>query len=399
MQFANPIWLAALGGILIPLAIHLLSRKEGKIIRIGSIRHFEETSTRQFKSIKLNEVLLLMLRSLLIILIVFLLAELQWPGSPNGKRSWLLIEKGLDHDADLTKTIDELTQKGFEKRAFAKGFPIAEDSISDSPDNYWTLIDALSVERLDSVVIISANRNNKFKGERRAIPANISWISKSLPDKEEVISKISVGTDSVWVRTGKFEASGTTFTTKVTSDAANASQPDSVHTTIIADKPYAYDAKLLHASLKAIDRYTPHFISVTLTDRSNFKEADWMFWLSDEAAPSTKGNTIVLSSKPSQHILEQQSPNDWILTKRLTPENVVEENLTVQLAQILFPEKEAWKKADALDVRSTEQKLLEQGPASLTKAGTSIYSGHALWIILLLLTFIAERIVAYKRNQ
>ena len=64
MQSAQPIMLWALAGLSIPIAIHLLSRKEGKVIYLGSLRHLRETSTQQFRGIKLNEILLLVLRSL-----------------------------------------------------------------------------------------------------------------------------------------------------------------------------------------------------------------------------------------------------------------------------------------------------------------------------------------------
>jgi len=73
MQFKQPILLWALAGLIVPLAIHLLSRKEGQVIRLGSLRHLRETSTQQFRGIKLNEILLLALRSLLVILFVLLI--------------------------------------------------------------------------------------------------------------------------------------------------------------------------------------------------------------------------------------------------------------------------------------------------------------------------------------
>ena len=66
MQFAQPIFLWALAGLSVPIAIHLLSKKEGKVIRLGSLRHVREKSTQQFKSIRLNEWLLLALRCLIV---------------------------------------------------------------------------------------------------------------------------------------------------------------------------------------------------------------------------------------------------------------------------------------------------------------------------------------------
>jgi hypothetical protein len=400
MQFANPIWLAGLGGILIPLAIHLLSRKEGKVIRIGSIRHFEETSTRQFKSIKLNEILLLILRSLLILLIVFLLAELQWLRNSDGKTNWLLIEKGLEHDRELSKLIDSLGEKGFEKREFARGFPLADDTIRETPQNYWALVESLNNEKLDSVVIISANRIQAFRGERKALPANIAWITKSLPAKENIIHQLKLGNDSVWTRTGKFRDTETEFITQI-APGNSGKMPDTVNVAVVNDKQYAYDAKLLLASLTAIDKYSPYLVSVTATDRLQFqsnKQVDWIFWLSDDPVPSHEQNLIVLKPQPSQNIIEQLSSQSWILTQRLTPERVIEKNFTSQLMQLIFPEKGTWKKANELDIRAGDEQLIDTNTSSSEKAATA-YSGQTLWIVLIALTFITERIVAYKRMQ
>jgi hypothetical protein len=400
MQFANPIWLAGLGGILIPLAIHLLSRKEGKVIRIGSIRHFEETSTRQFKSIKLNEIILLILRSLLIFLIVFLLAELQWPGSSDGKTNWLLIEKGLERDRELSNLIDSLAEKGFEKREFARGFPLADDTIREAPHNYWALVKSLNKEKLDSVVIISANRIQAFRGERMLLPAHVAWITKSLPAKESIIQQLKLGSDSVWTRTGKFHDTETEFITQIV-PGNTGTMPDTVNVAVVNDKQYAYDAKLLLSSLTAIDKYSPHLVSVTVADPLQFKlnkQVDWIFWLSDDVVPSHEQNLMALKPQPSQNIIEQLSSKSWILTQRITPERIVEENLTSQLMQLMFPKKETWEKAHDSDIRASDEQLIEASTSSSEKEATA-YSGQALWVVLIALTFIIERIVAYKRMQ
>ncbi|NBP69377.1 MAG: hypothetical protein EBU52_11590, partial [Cytophagia bacterium] len=49
ITFSNPAMLWSLLGISIPIAIHLLSRKEGKVIPLGSIRYLEESPSQQFK--------------------------------------------------------------------------------------------------------------------------------------------------------------------------------------------------------------------------------------------------------------------------------------------------------------------------------------------------------------
>src|SRR5258706_563824 len=95
MTFANPIFLWSLLGLSIPITIHLLSRKEGKIIRIGSIRHIQETSTQQFKGVKLNEILLLILRCAMIIVFSLLLSGLQCTGIQ--KEKWVVVERSLEN--------------------------------------------------------------------------------------------------------------------------------------------------------------------------------------------------------------------------------------------------------------------------------------------------------------
>ncbi|NND11568.1 MAG: hypothetical protein HKN96_10170, partial [Flavobacteriaceae bacterium] len=75
MTFLYPSYLWALLGLIVPLAIHLWSKKEGKTIKIGSIKLLSEADSKQSRSIKLNEYWLLLLRMLSVALLVFILAE------------------------------------------------------------------------------------------------------------------------------------------------------------------------------------------------------------------------------------------------------------------------------------------------------------------------------------
>src|SRR5687767_7801250 len=98
IQFSNPMWLWGLSALLIPIGIHLLSRKEGKIINIGSVRHLRETDTARFSSIRLNEILLLVLRCLLLTLLVLLLAGTKVSVKGLSDRQWLVIEKDIEKE-------------------------------------------------------------------------------------------------------------------------------------------------------------------------------------------------------------------------------------------------------------------------------------------------------------
>ncbi|HXR82642.1 MAG TPA: BatA domain-containing protein, partial [Saprospiraceae bacterium] len=140
MKLIDPIWLWGLSGLLIPIGIHLLSRREGKIIKIGSIRHLEETSSKQFKSIRLNELVLLLLRCLVITILVLSLGGFHFQALENSGK-WLLVESGLERDDRFLILIDSLKRNGFEIKRLTSGFPDLNDSHADTKKvNYWNLL-------------------------------------------------------------------------------------------------------------------------------------------------------------------------------------------------------------------------------------------------------------------
>jgi hypothetical protein len=143
MELINPIWLWGLAGLLIPIGIHLLSRREGKIIKIGSIRHIEETNSKQFKSIRLNELVLLLLRCLIITILVLFLSGFHFQTlEKSGK--WLIVESGLERDDQLSALIDSLRRNSFEIKRLTNGFPDLSDNPYDTTKiNYWNLLEKL----------------------------------------------------------------------------------------------------------------------------------------------------------------------------------------------------------------------------------------------------------------
>src|SRR5882762_9209286 len=146
-MFSNPPYLFALAGLVIPVVIHFLSRKEGKVIKLGSVRHVVETSTQQFKGIKLNEIILLMLRCAMLIVFSLLLSGLQCANQRTNK--WVIIEKGLEQLPNLHSILDSLEKDGYSLHRLAKGFANLNDSnASNSEINYWQLVEELKQKNL-----------------------------------------------------------------------------------------------------------------------------------------------------------------------------------------------------------------------------------------------------------
>lgn len=73
LQHSIALW--ALFGLLLPVLVHLWSKKKGAIIPFGSIYFLRDVEHEQLKSIHLTDLWLLLIRLLLLLAIVFLLAD------------------------------------------------------------------------------------------------------------------------------------------------------------------------------------------------------------------------------------------------------------------------------------------------------------------------------------
>lgn len=371
MTLLNPIWLWALGGLAIPIAIHLLSRKEGKTIRIGSIRFLTETTTSKFSSIRLNEVALLTIRSLLIILIVLFLANLL-VSSSNRKASyqWVLLEKGLENNEVLQNLLDSLQKDNYEIRNLSAGFPLPHNDTITQPPDYYMLTERLSqIENLKAIVI-AGNTLENFKGKRIALPDNVKWLAHPI-------------------------SSSTGF------PADSHLTLDTVKITLAYDPEFQVDKKILVAALQALQAGTSAEILIEETEINDLKtyHTDWLIWLSDSKIVHT-GNTLHFKVDAINNLLVQESRSHWLLTKRLQEENAITEHLPVQLANMLFgePVKHA---IHTQDKRTAPDEMIWSNNAQLQvhdrhEAGKPI---SKVLIILIVALFIVERVFAFYRKQ
>ncbi len=373
MTLLNPIWLWALGGLAIPIAIHLLSRKEGKTIRIGSIRFLTETSTSKFSSIRLNEVVLLILRSLLIILIVLFLAGLLLStANNNASTKWAVIEKGVENNDQFKNLLDSLQKNNYEIRILAKDFPLPkDDTITQAPD-YYKLSEQLSQKGNLQAVVVSSNSLSNFKGKRISLPKNIIWLSFPISSNLDL-----------------------------TVDSPNPIK-DTLYVTVAYDKGFQYDKKIILASLHALQSTASSKLVITENEIDKFKSSgrtDWVIWLSNSKT-SYPNRLLRFQEYSSEELIIHQTRNDWILTQRLNEEIALEQHLSIQLMDMLF-NKTVQQELIKLDKRTVSDDLVWSS-ANNTIATEKVEAGHLIDKVLILLiavTFITERILAFYRKQ
>ncbi|WP_333819462.1 BatA domain-containing protein [Ohtaekwangia sp.] len=410
MQFTNPIWLWALSGLAIPVAIHLLSRKEGKVMYVGSLRHLEESSTRQFRAIRLNEILLLILRCILITLIVLFLAGPTLSYTSSAPTRWLVIEPGM-HSTEITPLCDSLMAAGYEKHFLSAGFPVTEDTSSTETKNYWSLLEQLGKKNISDIVVLSHTRQKDFTGERIPLPANIRWITTDEPQLSSVVFTQLYKSDSILIRKAESSATGTSYVyekASVTHDAT-LQLHDTLLLTIAFDPDFQYDTHILEASLQSIQNI-PVAVKINITSAKDFLyiPCDWLIWLSQQAIPvQDTCNTIVYQNTPVAPALlipegKQHPYKHYLLTEHITVENVLREHFTATLATILLADGRITDAALKADQRVLPESFLKKSETTgneFLKAQPQSILIDSWFMALILAMLLIERLVSYKRNQ
>lgn len=409
MNFLQPAYLWAFAGLFVPLAIHLLSRKEGRVIRIGSIRHIRETPTRQFRSVRLNEYLLLFLRSLLLGGITLFMSGWYLEGTKQ-THQWLLVEPGLQGRPALKVLLDSLTNAGYERRFLAQDFPETLPAGPTELLNYYSLLEDLQKRRVDAVVIATNNAPG-FSGPRVALPENIKWIEVAPEAHKEVIRQVSIGQDSMWVRQGSFSGASTQFSTiRMAAQGTKGQVPDTIQIVIVYDQEFGADKEMFVAALEAIESRVPEVIVAqsVLVGKYAGSSPDWLIWLSISTPAIGAKSVVRYSEQPLAGILEPEGGGRYQLTARLNSEVAVRRNLAVHLMKVLFPDAEASALARKHDRRvvSAQAAFGPSTSSGQAVAGTVTVVGKdgdqssmQYLAIALLLLFVLERLVAYQRKQ
>ena len=402
-MFSNPLYLFALAGLAIPVAIHLLSRKEGKIIKLGSVRHVVETSTQQFKGIKLNELVLLALRCAMIVVFSLLLSGLQCTNQGNEK--WVIVEKGLKSSPGFNSILDSLKNDNYSLHLLDKGFPELRDSNNTSFEiNYWQLIEELKQKNLSDVIVFSNNNINHFKGMRMTLPGNIRWISQPSTTLDFPIRAVRLTSDSVMLLTGHSSSDKTYFTAdKIATNASPifVTSQDTIKIAMLADPEFNSDQKIIKAALVAIEKLI--LVKIKLTDTSpSGNPTDWSFWFSSKKPVRVSAKKILrLAPSTANALIVQIDSNEWVITKKLNQEIALRDNLTVQLATLLLTEENLQDKISANDQRMVSDSLAWGNTNNEKRLQASIQyeSADRYLIVLLLVLLVMERILAYQKNQ
>jgi hypothetical protein len=362
LSFGNLLGLAALAGLIVPIAIHLLSKKQIKPLQIGSIIFLQKAVAHKVRNIQIRQIPLLLLRCLVVAWWALVVAFPFWETSFNKseQKKWLFVAS----DVNLSiSQLDSLQKNDVEVRWLTNNFPVIttenlqkrliEKNTKKNPENYWKLIS--SAEK-----ITEANKISKF---------SVWWTSK-LSHYQGNIPKLSK----------KYHFKN--FSNKNTAETSSSSQPNFFlqnqpkKILILYDEKLREDLRYLNAALETIKEFTKTDFLVQeqkLSKTTNFSQItaqnSILFFISESPLNeeiTSKKCRIFHSPDTSQvHRVRRYThsqANVWAVATRLNEKYndfVVEPVFLDVLLEILFENKATSEVLDQRKISYQQQSIIQ----------------------------------------
>jgi len=417
MFFLNSSFLLALLGLAVPVAIHLWSKKEGKTIKVGSIKFLQESDSQKSSSIKLNEFWLLLLRMLLVTILVFILAEPNLNYKNENSPITYLVERSLLSSSEVKSLTDSLNNTA-EVRFLETDFPeyqpeIVRDTFSGTP-NYWHLAREMQNLKTDSIVVFTNAFFNGIKGKRPEVTKIINWINLNRENiqtnlvgaikRGEEIERISVISDAEHFKFQKEKQDLNTSDIESKFENIAVVELDTLQVKIFSEEEFQAENKYIKAAFSALGKYLERPIEIANVEEDlNLNSEEILIWLSDKSTPETEGKIMKFrrDSLANSLIEPGNTKNEYYLTGRLNSENIVAQYFAEQLLKILNFYPEIKKEAKKYDRRVANLALLKPGfkdgsakPGN--REGRNIVK--YLWILFIILILLERALSRYRKQ-
>ncbi len=341
----------AAAGITIPIALHLWNVRQGKVLKVGSVALLTNQAVKNSSNIKLNELLLLLLRCLLITLAAVILAKPQWtPANTATKNGWVLLPK-----ASFNKTyihfkpmVDSLLQAGYSLHYFNAPFEekrmedaIKEQALANDSDkvvDYWKTISQLNkvVDTILPLYIFTDNKIANFLGNRPGVSLKMIWQTYANDDylQQQLARSYKTYDGGIRIVTATNKPTGTSIAYNTLADAGlgaagytlqangNVNLQGKTGSPVTLDTAplnitvytgnYPADAGYIKAAIEAIRQFSKRNINLRLAEKEEdiAKGQDWLFWLSDRPIPANATARNVLQYAEGK----QTAGSSWIQT-------------------------------------------------------------------------------------
>jgi len=432
MTFGNPTYFWAFSGILVPIAIHLWSKKEAKTIKIGSIQLLTASDSKRSSRRQLNEIWLLLLRMLIICIVVFILSEPKWKTNTLNVPITYIIEPSLLKNDALIPFMDSLSAAS-EIRLLKTNLPEwqRDKAPKDSEEipNYWQLIQEMNRLKTDSIVVFTNAYVQGYKGKRPETTREIKWI---LLDSENRVKKIvqAVQKDkAIQLLTVETDAKYTSLLSELVPNKEeriryNATKDSILFTNLGRDQilpiykenpikvllyysdSLASEKTYIATAFKVLSSYLNRNVDLKIVRElrdTALETFDLIVWLSEERLPEVTHRLLLFKEDEyaNRLIVPTTHKNRFQLTTRLTIENSTSKHLAEELLELLDLDANLEKqisKADRRQLALSELKPYKAQRAKNKKQLARFDISKWFWLALLFF-LIFERFLANYKKQ
>ena len=430
MAFTHPLYLWGLLGLLVPLAIHLWSKKEAKTIKVGSIALLKESTSKKSRSLQWNEWALLALRMLLVTGLVLLMAGPQMLGRKNQDKVAYFVEPSLN--AQLGQALlDSLAQEA-PVHLLQQGFPLwqpngAVDMVFQTP-HYWQWAKALEEFPADSLVLFTQGLQQGIRGKRPQVAKPMHWVV--LEGEVEQTVPWQVQRNGDMARITKFRSSSAMGEFIVEQRPWKEVEPylnpsgDSLmlpwqggqrSVPLVGDTPlkiglyantdFENEQKYIKSAFTALAKFWQRELLIIPMAEGDSVESDvdLLVWLAQAPSPTFQGPRLVFKEDAlaDDLIAAGPSPRVFHLTARLDAERATQARLPEQLARLVYPTDQLHAQIAEYDQRNVPLETLRPRPkAPQEKVRQQAGQALSLWVWgALVVLFLAERTLAHIRKQ
>ncbi|SMC65868.1 BatA domain-containing protein [Cellulophaga tyrosinoxydans] len=432
MTFGNPFYLWTLLGLLVPIAIHLWSKKEAKIIKIGSVKFLTPSDSKQSSRLKLNELWLLFLRMFIISILAIILSEPQWQSKSKNISITYIVDPILLNTETIAKIVSEPNDTT-EIRILTINLPVwKDDAIFNSKNhatNYWQLISEMNSLDSDSIVVLSHAFLQDFKGKRPEIFKPIRWIQMDsvntlkLPlqviQKSENLELRSVLTsknrtaiikENILANNSTVQFNNArdsvTLLGNTTSKKLAISKQEPIEILLNFTDSLKMNKSFITTSFQVLEEYLnrPFIVSeIEKTAGQDLSKYDLVVWFSETDIPNNAKRILVFNEDKFADGLIQETKynNRFQLTSHLNIENSIDGNLIEALLKILELDSELKDQIKRADQRQFATSEITANRLSKKSSDTRLATlDISKWFWMALLFFmILERVIAKYRKQ
>lgn len=367
-DFLSPSAIWGLLGLIIPIIIHLLSKKKKKEIFFGSIQFLEETPSNSARSIRLSDLPLLLIRCFLFALTCFLTAQYLLKDKDKSKYYWIQdqVLESEYYDNFLNVLNSEIAV-----------VPFSLDS--GRLQSIWTWIDKANTQE-DSIEIICFNRASYFKGPSVNIQTHVKLNALPIRTAEEALQLINKENSSTEWQLNESSINRMSYANKVATNNG-VSPPLRLY----------YSTRLASPLLKDLIEEIALFLPYPVTWTDDTSEADWVITNLTDQYVSTQ-QSIRWNPNEGQLELEPLIYDHYELSGLINRTNLLDSNLPASLSKLF---NQSYLADYEYDNRSFNQQELAYASAAIS-ADSTRHPIHQMWWLLIIPLLLIERYMSHK---